>query len=263
MIGGNLPLRRFRSTVPQVRDRSFPYLRRTPRRRNWHRYDLAQTQELPEILHLIQRVVAADVTDLPSPPPLPSRRGGRPRVPLADRLTALLWQSYRGMANRPAEGALRVLDLGITARFSYKTIERAHSDPEVIAALPRFLEITNRPLRGLETVFSIDGSGFPTTVRDHYRGVRERQNGTERDAGYLPTGPHAWVRNVADVGVRYGSVAGWKSWTDGRLPEVHGYPEVFGQTRANHPGMTQQLGDGAYAMREIVRRTVEAGVMRA
>ncbi|MCI4368214.1 MAG: hypothetical protein L3K09_01435 [Thermoplasmata archaeon] len=258
VIQADLALRELRINVAQVRDRSFPFVRRPRPHRNWHLYDLAQTHELAEVLHLIRLVVATDTAERPPPPC--SRRGGRPRVPLGDRLTILLWQSYRGAANRPAEGDLRIIGLGLSRRFSYKTLERAYSDPEVIAALPRLLAITNRPLRGLETIFSIDGSGFPTTVRDHHRRERERQDGTQRDAGYLTSGSHACVRNVANVGVRYGVVAGWKSWTDGHLPEVHGYREVFGQTRMNHPGMTQQLGDGAYAIREIVGQTVEAGV---
>lgn len=258
MIGFQFGLRRLRSTVAQVRDRSFPYVRRPHRTRNWHLYNLAQTHELEEILDLIGLVVDTDSAEqgsIPSP-----RRGGRPRVPLADRLKALLWQSYRGVANRPTEGELRVLNLGLGHRFSYKTVERAYSAPDVVAALPRLLEITNRPLRSFETIFSIDGSGFPGSVREHYRTERERQHEAEREAGYLPRGPHSWVRNVANVGVRYGLVAGWKSWTDGSLPEVHCYPEVFAQTRANHPEMEQQLGDGAYAIRAIVDRTTAQGV---
>jgi transposase len=213
---------------------------------------------LEEVLRLIRLVVDTDAAEQGSNP-LP-RRSGRPRTPLADRLKALLWQSYRSTANRPTEGELRVLELGIRHRFSYKTVERAYADRDVAAALPRLLEITNRPLRGLETIFSIDGSGFPGSVREHYRSERERQSSIERDAGYLPRGPHSWVRNLANVGVRYGLVAGWKSWTDGSLPEVHGYAEVFGQTRANHPKMTQQLGDGAFSIRALVALTTEQGV---
>lgn len=258
MIGFDLGLRRLRSTVAQVRDRSFPYLCRPPRRRNWHLYDLAQTHELEEVLHLIRLVVDTDAAERGTMPA--DRRGGRPRVALADRLKVLLWQSYRAAANRPTESELRVLDLGLTSRFSYKTVERAYSDPEVIAALPRLLAITNRPIRGLETIFSIDGSGFPSSVRDHYRRARERQPTSDREAGYLPREPHTWVRNVANVGVRYGLVAGWKSWTDGTLPEVHCYAEVFGEARGNHPEMARQLGDGAYSIRALVDLTTKEGV---
>ena len=258
VIRSDISLHRLRSTVAQVRGRSFPYLRRPPRRRNWHLYDLAQTHELEEVLRLIQLVVDTDTAER-GPPPL-RRPKGRPRVPLPDRLKALLWQSYRGSANRPTESELRVLELGLASRFSYKTVERAYSDPEVIAALPRLLAITNRPLRGWETIFSIDGSGFPSSVRHHYRRERERQPKEDREAGYLPREPHTWGRNVADVGVRYGLVAGWKSWTEGSLPEVHCYAQVFGETHGNHPGMVQQLGDGAYSIRAVVDLTAHQGV---
>jgi transposase len=260
VIRTDLALRRLRTTVAQVRARSFPYVSRPLRRRNWRLYDLAQTHELEEVLRLIRLIVATDLRECSASSLPSSPRGGRPRVPLADLLVALLWQSYRGSANRPTEGDLRVLDLGLSRRFSYKTLERAYSLPDVVAALPRLLQITNRPLVGLETIFSIDGSGFPTTVRAHYRTERERQNGSDREAGYLPQGPHAWVRNVADVGVRFVLVAGWKSWVEERLPEVHCFAEVFDQTRSEYPGMTQQLGDGMYAIRWVVAHAAERGV---
>lgn len=252
-------LRRLRDTVGRVRDRTFPYQRRPARPRNWARYDRAQTRELEGVLELIELVVDTDVAERGAPVPS-SRRGGRPPVPRSDLLKGLLWQSYRETANRPTEGELRVVRLGLERRFSYKTLERAYSDREIVAALPRLLAITNRPLRGLEMIFSIDGSGFPGSVREHYRSAREHQPEGEREAGYLPRGPHSWVRNVANVGVRYGLVAGWKSWTEGSLPEVHCYAEVFGSTRAMHPGMTMQLGDGAYAIRDLVDQTTRVGV---
>ncbi len=134
---------------------------------------------------------------------------------LPDRLKALLWPSYRGSADRPTESELRGLELGLACRFSYQTVERACSDPEVIAGLPRLLAITNRPVRRRETIFGIDGAGFPSSVRDHYGRARERQPEGDREAGDLPREPHSGVRNVADVGIRYGRVTGWKSWTEG------------------------------------------------
>ena len=106
----------------------------------------------------------------------------------------------------------------------------------------------------------MDGSGFPSTVRENYRSARERQDPGDREAGYLPKGPHSWVRNVANVGVRYGLVAGWHSWTEGGRTEVHCFREVFDQTRANHPEMRLQLGDSAYSIRELVGWATDHGV---
>lgn len=260
MIRPDIAQDRLRTVVTQVRERSFDYRRRPNRPRDWHLYDLAQSHELEEVLRLIRAVVETDSAERPRPGSLLGTPSGRPSTPLADLLKALLWQSYRHSANRPAEGELRVVELGLSRRFSYKTLERAFSHPEVKAALPRLLAITNRPLRGLETVFSIDGSGFPVTVRDHYRSERDRQNGEDREAGYLPRGPRSWVRNVANVGVRFGLVAGWKSWTDDHLAEVHCFGAVLDQTKESHPQMTQQLGDGAYSSRPLVGQARERGV---
>ena len=56
-VGFDIGFHRVRSTVAQIRDRSFPYLRCPPCRRNWPLYDLAQAHELEGVLHLIQLVV--------------------------------------------------------------------------------------------------------------------------------------------------------------------------------------------------------------
>ena len=62
------------------------------------------------------------------------------------------------------------------------------------------------------------------------------------------------------MGVRYGLAAGWKSWTEETLPEVHCHVEVFGQTRGNPPKMAQQLGNGAYSIRALVDLTTHQWV---
>ncbi len=75
MIGFGLGLHRLRSTVAQVRDRSFPYLHHPPRRRNWQLYDLAQTHELEGALHLIPLVVDTDTAERGGIPPTDGRDG--------------------------------------------------------------------------------------------------------------------------------------------------------------------------------------------
>ncbi|MHB1887440.1 MAG: hypothetical protein ACYCVV_21105 [Acidimicrobiales bacterium] len=166
------------------------------------------------------------------------------------------------MANRPAAAELRLVagPLGLARPFSYGTIAHAYHDPEVLVALRALLWLTNEPILGKEWGFAVDGSGFSTTVGAHYGSHRARQRGPEREEGAFPTLPRPWVRNVANVGLQFGMVAGWKSWVDPRLGELSAFEEVFRSTAHLHPGAQLQLGDGLYAVRWVVGQVTAAGM---
>ncbi len=253
-----------RGVVAQVRERTFPYVRRPRAKVPWRLYTRAQTRELPEMLELIQEVVDLYAREHPEAAPSPRPRGGRPPVPLPDRLKALLAQGYLGLPNRPTEGEMVVLRgiLGLSCLFGHKTVERSYGDPRLIRALYSLLEITNRPTYGLESAFAADGSGSPTVVSQHYRSTRERQRGPEREAGHLPAGHahHDWVYNAATVGLRYGLIAGWVSWTDHSVAEPTRFPDLVRQTQRLHPEWDKFVGDGAYSARWIVGMLDRVGV---
>lgn len=255
---------RLQEVVTQVRGRTYPYRRRRRTKVPWHLYTRAQTREFPEVLELIRNVVNAYTREYPQAPPPPRPQGGRPLVPLGDRLKALLAQGYLGLPNRPTEGQIAVLQehLGLSRNFGYKTVERSYGDLRVQAALGTLLEITNRPIAGLETGFAADGSGFPTAIGQHYRSIRERQNSAEKQVGSLPSsmGHHDWVYNVATVGLRYGLIAGWVSWADHHVGEVSRFPELVQQTKTLHPRWNTFVGDGAYSARWIVGMLDRVGV---
>ncbi len=255
---------RVREVVSQVRERTFPYVRRPPAKIPWSLYTRAQTREFPEMLQLIRGVVDLYAQEHPHPGGNPRPRGGRPAIPFPDRLKALLAQSYLGLPNRPAEGEVEVLGeaLGVSRPFGYKTVERSYGDPRMVAALYALLEITNRPTFGLEEGFAADGSGSPTAVGQHYRSARERQRGSEREGGLLPPAQahHDWVYNVATVGLRYGLIAGWVSWADHRVGELSRFPELVRQTRNLHPEWRRFVGDGGYSARWVVGMLDRRGI---
>lgn len=130
----------------------------------------------------------------------------------------------------------------------------------MLVALRSLLWLTNEPILRKEWGFAIDGSGFSTTVEAHYASHRSRQRDAGREEGAFPTLPRPWVRNVANVGLQYGMVAGWKSWVDPRLGELSAFEEVFRSTARLHPTAQVQLGDGLYAVRWVVGQVTEAGM---
>ena len=260
-LGPHSARHRLQQVVTQVRSKTFPYVRRPRRRIPWRLYTRAQTRELPEMLDLIRDLVDLYALEHPEPP-TPHPRGGRPAIPLSDRLKGLLAQSYLGLPNRPTEGEVAAFRaaLGIGSLFGYKTVERSYGDPRMGAALYALLEITNRPVHGLETGFAADGTGSPIAVGQHYRSARARQAETERQAGLLPQGERGWVYNVGAVGVRYGLIAGWVSWTNRRVGEVSQFSELTRQTKELHPEWSKFFGDGAYSARWVVGLLDRMGV---
>ena len=69
-----------RDLVKSIRDRSFPYEKREPERRNWSDYENAQINEVADILESIRDVVDLAASRMPA-----IRRGvGKPPVPASD-----------------------------------------------------------------------------------------------------------------------------------------------------------------------------------
>jgi transposase len=249
-------------TVSQIREGTFPYQSRPLPRRDWSLYDRAATHEARDLLDLLGSVTETLAERVPLWAEVPADHIGRDPIVTLDRVRGLLWQSYRDVANRPAASELGLLarELGVVRSYSYSTVARAYHDPEVLLALRTLLWLTNEPVMGEERGFAIDGSGFPTAVAHHYASSRGRQRGAEREAGAFPSAPHPWVRNVANIGLDYQLIAGWKSWTDSTKGELSAFEEVFRMTAALHPGAKIQLGDGLYAVRWVVGEVAEAGM---
>jgi transposase len=101
----------------------------------------------------------------------PERRGpGRPPVEAADIAKVLLMQTYMGSPNRVAEGLLLIFreKLGISRHFSYKAIERGYDREAVNEILDEASRIANEAVKGKETRFAFDGTGFSGSTKENY-----------------------------------------------------------------------------------------------
>ena len=90
--------------VKSVRDKSFPYEKRVPEKRNWPHYDDSQVNEIADIVETTREVVDKAVSNLPEK----EKTAGRPPTPVSDIVKVMLMQTYFGMPNRIAEGFLRL-----------------------------------------------------------------------------------------------------------------------------------------------------------
>jgi transposase len=254
---GSVLTTQVRSLITAARTQTLDHPSRPPVKRDWSAYDAAKTHELPDVLHLIGRFVDTASPFLAEPP-----RPGRPRTPLNDVCKALLAQSYLRTSNRVAQGQCTALGatIGLTKTLGHKTIERAYGDARVLAVLREVFRLTNVPVQGLEKVFSVDGSGMPTSVTDHYASSRSRQKTADRQEGEWPASHSARVYNVAVIGVQHKLLAAWRATTDPHARELAQFPHVFQEAKENHPAMTQLLGDGLYAGRPQVQLVADGGV---
>jgi len=256
-----------RKIITQVREREYPYERRHAKEIRWTSYDVAQCNEIADVIELIRVLVDRAEERLSARNP-PSPRGpGRPPVSPADVTKVLLAQSYFGAPNRVAEGILRLLwrNLGLQEPFSYKTIERGYDKAAVNALLDEILTLTNLPVRGLEKIFSIDGSGSPTRSRQNYaddRGRQRRKSGGARASrAAFPKGKMDYVYSVATVGVSYKLVSSWHNTTDHSIGELSFFDVSMRDTHSRHPDMAMVSGDGMFATRPCCKLVGELGAV--
>lgn len=261
-----------RGLIGTIREQEFPYEPRPESKTRWRDYNLAQCREIVEMISLIRDLVDQAGKRLGiSSPPMPSGPGRPPVNPL-DIAKILLLQSYFGVSNRVASGLVLLFleKLGLTSDFSYKTIERGYERKDVREILDEVFKLTNEPIEGLEKVFSVDGSGVPTSVKQNYANDRLRQNskkskgkrskptikdenlGPDDDfAKSSPKKKHDYVYNLPIIGVKYKLFAAWNSTSDHTIGETTMFPQSMAQAYENHPEMETVLGDGIFATRPI------------
>ena len=164
------------SRTRDVRARTFPYRAKKREKIPWSRYDRAQENEFPEVVHLIRLLVDRASVELVLPPEHDA--AGNESHPKADLAKLLLSQQYDGRCNRVSIGLLSLLNarLGMTASsrsLSYKTLERAYQDAGVLALLNDVFFLTQLPVVDGEHDFAFDGTCHPTTIKQNWESSKD------------------------------------------------------------------------------------------
>jgi len=250
-VTGTGPLTLVRKLIDSARRGEMDYEGRPPPKVDWTAYDLAQTRELADMVAMIRELVDAAETRLRE---RRKRRPGRPATPAADIAKVLLLQAYLEVPNRVAQGLVLLFGekLGLSREFSYKTIERGYDRRAVRRMLDEVFALTNEPVRGLERVLSVDGTGLPTSVKQNY----ERDARSKEGRGAL-----GYMRAVAVIGTSFKLFAGWRSTEDPAGSELALFPDALREARAHQPGMAVVVGDGIYAGRPQCRLVGELGAV--
>ena len=174
----------FKALIKKIRSNEYDYDHREPAKTNWSKYDEAQIHEISDYLDNTRKLVDEANKRINKRNPPVKRGRGRPPVDPGDIAKVLLLQEFFGVSNRIAEGFLHLFaeKLGISRTFSYKTIERGYDREAVDQILNEVIKITNEAVRGKETTFSFDGTGFSNSTKVNYAQKRQAQNEKRKSA---------------------------------------------------------------------------------
>lgn len=165
----------FERRVAEVRSKEFPYRPKRPARIDWLGYNAAQENEFPEVIRLVGMIVERASDAFRFPPRCDAV--GREPYSKRDITRLVLAQQYEGRCNRVSIGLLSMFKphLGIHGRFhpTYKTLERAYEDPDVISLINEVFFLTQLPVKDKEHDFSFDGTCHPTTIKQNWESSKE------------------------------------------------------------------------------------------
>jgi transposase len=141
----------------------------------WPAYNAAQINEKAKFQALLGDLCRG------VPEPAANPKGGRPPVPMADRVFAVALKVYSTFSGRRASTDMRdARDKGLLSRAPhYSSAARYLEDPAMTPILMSLIAESARPLRSVERDFIVDSSGFATSrfVRwfDHKYGTVKRE----------------------------------------------------------------------------------------
>ena len=152
----------------------------------WSAYNEAQTSE-GKMFDELLRDLAYDVKD-PIRPLI-----GRPRLLLRDQVFVAIKKIYSQMSERRAVSLFGIAkEKGhITHTPHFNTVHQFLNNPKTTTILEELVAITSAPLRGIETEFAIDSTGF-----------RTRNFGAYCEDRYPSRREHVWIKLHASCGVK-------------------------------------------------------------
>jgi transposase len=130
-------------------------------KQDWPAYNAAQIHEKDRFQDLLADLCRGVVEPAK---PHGGAKGGRPPVPMADRVFAVALKVYTLMSGRRASSDMRgARDKGHLSRSPhYSRVTRFMEDPEMMPILGDLIRESALPLRAVEVDFAVDSTGFGT-----------------------------------------------------------------------------------------------------
>ena len=144
---------------------------------DWKAYNLCQTNEFA----LFQDILVELIDNLIEIKPLTQGKG-RPFGDLKEMLFCCVLRAYFGKSSRRS---VSYLDYALAKKYikrkpHFNTILKYYKEPELIRLLKHLIEQSGIPLKNFESDFTIDSSGFATSLFGRWLDVRAKGHEKKR-----------------------------------------------------------------------------------
>jgi transposase len=180
---------------------------------NWAAYNAAQTTE-KDVASSLLRGLCAGIEQ-------PPQRRGRPRLPLADVTFAAVMKVFTTVSGRRAISDIRQCEEKghITKAPHYNSVFNYLENPSLTPILKKMVAESAAPLKGIESSFAVDSSGFSTCVFERWYDERYRRLFSE----------HRWVKVHLMTGVLTNVIASVEI-TERNVSDFSQFPTLVNQT---------------------------------
>lgn len=215
-------------------------------RQNWSAYNEAQTTEKARVEMLLKSLCEGIEEPAPNP------RGGRPSLPLRDKVFAAVMKVYSTFSGRRATTDIRgAAERGHIAEAPhYNSIFRCLESAETTAILVRLIEESAAPLADIENnagQFAQDSTGFSTTSYERWFSVKHQR----------VVSNHPWVKLHMMCGTATNIVTSVKVSDEADCPLL---PELLKRT-ASRFQVKEVSGDKAYLSRDNLEAIESVGAV--
>ena len=200
-------------------------------KQDWKNYNLAQTKEKELFMKLL--------ADLTSKISNPVYNIGRPTNPLSDMIYSMVFKTYSTFSGRRFNTDMREAKDSnyVSKNISYNSMFDYFNKKELTQILSDLVIITSLPLKSIEKDFTIDGTGFGTSIFQRWFSFKYGREISSRK----------WVKCHFMCGAKTNIITSVKiaSEFDADCPQLE---ELYNKTN-EYFDMEQLSGDKAYLSR--------------
>jgi len=215
-------------------------------RQSWPAYNAAQTTE-KEHIELLLKSLCTSIEE-----PAPKPQGGRPSIPLRDKIFAAVMKVYTTFSGRRASTDIRgCAERGhIEDAPHYNSIFRCLESADTTSLLTRLIEESAAPLAEIENLvgqFAQDSTGFSTTSYERWFSVKHQRVAST----------HPWVKCHLMCGTATNVVTSVKVSGEADCPLL---PDLLKKT-AQRFKVREVSGDKAYLSKDNLEAIDDVGAV--
>jgi transposase len=210
---------------------------------NWPAYNSAQTQEKLVFLQILEELCSRFEWQ--------DSNKGRPKISLNDLIFACCLKTYSGFSGRRLNSDLELCQVQgyIKDVPHFNTLLNTFNLKELTPALQKVLRLSSFPLRELESNFSVDSTGFSTSIFSRWYDKKFGKDRTER----------VWVKAHAMIGTKTNVITSVEI-TEGHAADSPYFIPLVNSTAQDFK-MKEISADKAYSSRENLEAVVSVGAL--